>query len=115
MSDLNDERVGQASFELRREAAVERSLAKVRHHLGRDWATLTSREVESLGWLLGELWMNMGFAAWETVGFDSITLETIDRLVGLAGDIRTGLLNQAVGLSKAREALGRVGQANEEK
>ena len=108
MSESSEERLGLASFEVRREAAVERSLAKIRHHLGKDWTTLSAPEITTLGWLLGELWATKGFMSWETVGLDKITLATVDHLVDLGNSIRSGATGTASGLKEADSILGRL-------
>lgn len=105
MSKSSDERLGLASFEVRREIAVERSLAKVRHHLGKNWTTLSTEEITDLGWLLGELWATMDFMAWEKVGLDKITLETADRLVELARSMRSGALAVTEGVKAAKDLI----------
>lgn len=105
MSEANEERLGRASFELRREAAVEQSLAKVRHHLGNNWETLSTDEITDLGWMLGEMWASMGFMAWETVGLEKMTLAIADRLVELTRSIRSGAIDVTEGVRSARELL----------
>ncbi len=108
MSEADEERLGLASFAVRREAAVERSLAKIRHHLGKDWATLSTPEITALSWLLGELWAAKGFMSWETVGLDKVNLAAIDRLVELADAMRSGAADHAAGLKEADRILGKL-------
>jgi len=108
MSEVNDESLGLASFDLRRRVAVERALAKVRHHLGDDWVALSAEEISLLGWLLAEVWSSMDFAAWEQIALNKITLAKIDTLVELARQMVAGDLSVPVGATRAGDIIGKL-------
>ena len=106
MADPEEERIGRVSFELKQEASVERVLVKIRHHLGRDWLTLSSEDIAALGWLLGHVWTHVGFMTWEKMGLDTVTLPDVGSLVEIARDMQAGKVAEMDGLKQAREILG---------
>lgn len=108
MSEVNDESLGLASFDLRRRTAVERALAKIRHHLGDDWVALSAEEISLLGWLLAEMWSSMDFAAWEQVALNEITLAKIDTLEELARKMVAGDLSVSIGATRAADIIGKI-------
>lgn len=108
MSEVNDESLGMTSFDLRRRVAVERALARVRHHLGDDSITLSVEEVSLLGWLLAEMWSSMDFASWEQIALNEITLAKTDTLVELARKMVAGDLSVTIGATRAADIIGKI-------
>ena len=57
--DYNDEDIGRRAFQIRKERAIERTLDRVRQGLKSSWGMFTHKDVEDLGWMIGELWAFM--------------------------------------------------------
>jgi hypothetical protein len=108
VDNREDEQFGRVSFRLKQESAVERAIAKVRHHLGSDWVMLTSEDIDELRWLLAEMWAHTSFMDWENVGLDSVTLESVAKLVEIAKAMQSESIKEQDGLARAREILGSV-------
>ena len=79
--DINDEEVGASTFKMKKEQAVERMTAKIRHHLGRDWLRLREDEIELLEMLLGECWAFFDFARWDQINISAITFDRIENIL----------------------------------
>lgn len=85
--DITDEEIGMRSYRLRRERAVERALERVRQGLGVQWATLSLADVQSLEWMLGELWAHMDRREWEDIAFSKLRFAQIAKILAVAADV----------------------------
>jgi galactokinase/mevalonate kinase-like predicted kinase len=87
--DVNEEEVGIQSFNLRRNQAVERSMAKIRHHLSYNWSALTDNDIKTLEWILGEVWSAMGFYRWDKIDLSKVSLDKVYQIISEAKKIRS--------------------------
>lgn len=85
--DITDEEIGMRSYRLRRERAVERALERVRQGLGVQWASLTVPDVQSLEWILGELWAHMGRDEWDHIAFSQLRFAQVAKVLEIASDV----------------------------
>lgn len=86
--DVSDEDIGMRTFQIRKAKAVERAVERLRHGLGREWASLTEREIEDLEWLLGEMWAYMSRNDWENMHFGNLRNSDVIKLLGYSSELR---------------------------
>lgn len=103
--DVSEDEVGAYSFNLRRTAAVEQSLGRIRHSLASDWLKLQDDEIQSLAWVLGEAWAHMGFYAWDQLKLADINMDVTDILIDLGRRGRAGRLSPSTAADKAVKVL----------
>lgn len=85
--DITDEEIGMRSYRLRRERAVERALERVRQGLGVQWATLSVADVQSLEWMLGEVWAHLERGQWEDIAFSKLRFAQVAKILEMASDV----------------------------
>lgn len=106
--NINEEEVGAYAFNLRKTAAVEQSLGRIRHTLAGDWVKLQDDEIQSLVWVLGEAWAHMGFYAWDQLNLADINMEITDALIELGRRGRAGKISSTTSADEAVKILGRL-------
>lgn len=107
--DFTDEDVGIRAFHVRRENAIERAIEKIRSGLGREFLKFRNDEVETLKWMLGEVWTLVGFYEWEDLKFSVLTFEEVDKLIQLAYEI---LEKKRMGTQVVQEAYELIKNAS---
>ena len=85
--DITDEEIGMRTFQLRKEKAEERALEKIRHGLGKNWASLTVPEIDVLGWVLGEVWAYVARREWDHLSFSSLDIEKVKKIIEIGSEI----------------------------
>lgn len=85
--DFTDEEVGIRSFHLRRAAAAEKALEKIRKGLGNQFLRLRNDEIETLLWALGEIWTLVGFYDWEEIRFSELKLEDVLKILDASKEV----------------------------
>lgn len=108
--DFTDEDVGIRAFHIRRENAAEKALEKIRAGLGRDFLKFRSDELETLKWMLGEIWTMVGFYEWEHLMFSVLKFEEVDRLIQLANEV---LEKKRLGTHAVTEAYELIKKASQ--
>lgn len=103
--DVNEDEVGAYSFNLRKTAAVEQSLGRIRHSLASDWIKLQDDEIQSLSWVLAEAWAHMGFYAWDQLNLADINIDIADTLIDIGRRGRAGKLSAPVAAKEAVKVL----------
>ncbi len=83
VSDVSEESIGLRNFQIRKERAVERAVEKVRHKLGEEWQEISSIDIDTFVWALGETWAMMGYNAWNNIRFSNITLKGVNKIIEL--------------------------------
>jgi hypothetical protein len=104
----DDDAIGAYSFGVRKTAAVEQSLGRIRHRLAKGWETLQDDEIQSLAWTLGEAWAQMGFYAWDRINLGGITMDDTDQLIELGRLGRAGRLSQTAAADQAVNILNNL-------
>jgi hypothetical protein len=107
--DFTDEDVGIRAFQIRKETATERALEKIRAGLGKEFLKLRNDEVETLKWMLGEIWAMVGFYDWENLKFSLLRFEDIDRIIQLANSV---LQKNKLGTHAVTEAYELIKEAS---
>ncbi len=100
-NSIDEEAIGAYSFNLRRNAAVEQSLARIRHALGGDWQKLRDDDLLSLEWLLKEAWTRMDFYDWDKINLSVMNMIILDDLIEIG---RSGLKNKLDAAAAADQA-----------
>lgn len=100
--DVRDEDIGMRAFELRKAKAVERALERLRQGIRNDWGMFTQRDLNDLGWMIGELWAYEKRSDWEELHFSKLQPEDVTTIIGIARTLREDPHNTV-------ETLERVG------
>lgn len=103
--DVTDEDIGMRTFQLRREAAVERSLDRMRQGLKQSWEMFTKRDLDDLSWIIGELWAFEKRAEWEDLHFGKLTAEDVFEIIQLARRLRKDSQNTVETLVQAGDMV----------
>ena len=80
----------------------------MRHGLGAEWASYTTREIEELEWILGEIWAYVSHGEWDELHFGKLTGHDVIKVLGLATQIRqhtrdtVAILQDVIALVKVR-------------
>lgn len=82
--DVTDEEIGLRSFRIRREKAVERAMERIRQGLGPQWSQLSIKEIDSLHWMLGELWSHIERGEWEAIAFSALRFSQVVKILDIA-------------------------------
>ena len=102
---ISEDQVGASSFNLRKSAAVEKSLARIRNTLGKEWQNLQDDELSSLDWILKEAWTRMGFYAWDKINLAAITMQSVDELIEIGRRGRADKISSATAATEAAQKL----------
>ncbi|MDO8964698.1 MAG: hypothetical protein Q7W30_09440 [Coriobacteriia bacterium] len=85
--DVTDEEIGMRTFQIKKARAVERALERMRNGLKTDWAKFSEPEIETLQWILGEVWAYVARAEWEELHFSLLTLTDARKILNFAREI----------------------------
>lgn len=105
----NKEDIGAHTFHLRQAAAIERTVGRIRHTLGKDWQTLQDEEIQSLTWALERAWSRMGFYEWDTINIAAIDMAATDELISIGRRGRAGRVSEPVVASQAVRIITSLG------
>lgn len=106
---MNKEDIGAHTFHLRQAAAIERTLGRIRHTLGKDWQKLQDEEIQSLTWTLEKAWSRMGFYDWDVINIAAIDMSATDELISIGRRGRAGRLSEPNVASQAVRVLTELG------
>jgi hypothetical protein len=85
--EVTDEEIGMRAFQLRKSRAVEHAMERIRQGLGDDWATLSIKDIETLNWVLGQVWAHLARPEWAEIRFTSLGKEKVDEIIAVAKKI----------------------------
>ncbi|MDI6692459.1 MAG: hypothetical protein QMD76_04025 [Anaerosomatales bacterium] len=100
--ELNDEDIGLRAFQVRKAKAVERAMERLRQGLKHHWAMLTTKDLDDLSWVFGELWAFEKRADWEDLHFSALNAEDVQAILQMARALRQSPHNTV-------ETLERIG------
>lgn len=103
--DVNEDDVGAIIFNMRKSQAIEKIMAKIRHHLGDDWYRFRDDEIILLEKMLGECWSNSNFTDWDRLNIAAITYDHIAHIVAIARKMNRSKLPANESLANVRELL----------
>jgi hypothetical protein len=103
--DVTDEEIGMRAFHLRKARAVERAMERLRQGLKADYASLSHSELETLGWVFGELWAYVARADWDELHFSKLTLADATTVISYAREIADHTRNSVDVLQDVRELI----------
>lgn len=85
--EITDEEIGMRAFQLRKSRAVEHAMERIRQGLGDEWATLSIKDIETLTWVLGQVWAHLARPEWAEIAFGSLGKENVDEVIAVARKI----------------------------
>jgi len=85
--DISDEEIGMRTFQLRKAQAVERATDRMRQGLGADWSKVSDKEIEALGFVLGELWAYIAHSEWDDLHFSKLGLTDTRRMLNFSREL----------------------------
>lgn len=106
---INKEEIGAHTFHLRQAAAIERTVGRIRHTLGKEWQKLQDEEIQSLTWALERAWSRMGFYEWDTINIAAIDMDATDELISVGRRGRAGRVSEPSVASQAVRILTALG------
>lgn len=106
--DVSDEEIGMRSFQLKKQKATEIALEKIRYNLASEWATLSSEDIETLEWILGDVWAYISRGDWDRIAFSEISLPDISKILDIARQIIAHKKIGSVGLNEIHNMLKRL-------
>ncbi|PKQ19327.1 MAG: hypothetical protein CVT66_10710 [Actinobacteria bacterium HGW-Actinobacteria-6] len=101
----SDESLGMRVFEVSKQRAVERCLARWRNGLRADWTLLSHDDVENLRWIAGEIWAANSREEWDKLHFSKIDLHHTRLIVSHADRLRRHHVNRVQTLDAVVELL----------
>lgn len=87
---INDEEIGIKSYHIKRQTAVERATEKARRSIPDPWKELSQNDLETLNWILGQVWAFSGRRQWDDVSFSSMTLPALVKIIQIGDQIMHG-------------------------
>jgi len=81
MPEVTREEMGRRLFAIKKEKAVESAVEKIRHILGRDWDSISQPDIESLQFILGEMWVLLSRNTWEQYSFSRLKKADITEII----------------------------------
>jgi hypothetical protein len=87
MPEAKDEEVGRRLFQIHREKAVEVALEKIRRKMPAEWKSFTSKDIEVLKHVLGEVWVCIKRSEWEGISFAKLTMKDLQAIIEIANQV----------------------------
>lgn len=103
--EITDEEIGMRAFKLRKAKAVERALEKLRRGLHDSWSLFSQKDLNDLGWIIGELWAYETRADWEDLHFSKLTAEDVLELISISRDLQESPHQVAETMERAIEIV----------
>jgi len=103
--DTTDEDIGRRAFQLRKEKATERAIDRLRQGLKKNWGALSQHDIDSLSWILGELWAFEKRLDWEDLHFSKLTLEDTQAIIQLARELQDNAHNSVEHLEQVGDII----------
>lgn len=86
-TDMPDEEIGIRAYHIQKEKAVERAVEKIRQKLSDSWKELSTHEIETLRWALGEMWATHRRTDWDDISFSAIKLADVLKVIKIGDQI----------------------------
>ena len=84
MPEVKDEEVGRRLFQIHKEKAVEVAMEKMRRKMPSEWTSFTSSDIDILKHILGEAWVCIKRAEWESISFTKLTKKDVQAIIQVA-------------------------------
>lgn len=105
ISSSTDEALGMRVFEVSRQRAVERCIARWRNGLKSDWTFLSQDDINNLRWIAGELWTARSRDEWDQLHFSKVDLHQTRAIVSHADRLRRHRVNREQTLNAVTSLL----------
>ena len=87
MPEVTREEMGRRLFMVKKEKAVESAVDKIRLTLGQDWNDFLVADIESLQFILGEMWVLLSRSTWEQYSFSRLKKSDIHEIITLGQEL----------------------------
>jgi hypothetical protein len=87
MPEARDEEVGRRLFQIHKEKAVEVALEKIRRKMPSEWKSFTSKDIDVLKQILGEVWVCIKRSEWEGISFAKLTMNDLQAIIEIANQV----------------------------
>jgi hypothetical protein len=104
-SDVTGEELGMRTFQLRKSRAVERAMERLRQGMGPEYASLSTGEIQMLGWVFGELWAYDSREDWNDLHFSHLDAEDVRAIIGYGREITDHSRNSVEILADVRAVI----------
>lgn len=112
--DISDEEIGMRSFQLKKQKATEIAIDKIRYHLADEWSVLSSKEIELLEWVLGDVWAYIARGEWDRISFSELKLSDLYQIIDIAKQIIAHKKIGSVGLNEVHKLVKKYSEEEEE-
>ena len=103
--DMPDEEIGIRAYHIQQEKAVERAVEKIRQRLSDSWKQLSTHEIETLRWVLGEIWATHRRSDWDEIPFSAIKLAAVLKIIRIGDQIVNNEKSGHQGFSEINKVL----------
>jgi len=90
MPEVSDKEIGRRLFHVHREKRVELAIKKMKTGIGPEWKTYSADQIGVLGHVLQCTWNAIDQKLWDTIPFDHMTKEDVDKILHLGEGVAPG-------------------------
>ena len=90
MPEVSQKEVGRRLFHVHREKRVELAIKKIKAGIGSGWKKYSPDQVRILGHILQCTWNVIDQKAWESIPFDRVKEDDVDRMIRLGEGVAPG-------------------------
>ncbi|HOT03648.1 MAG TPA: hypothetical protein PK069_05665 [Methanolinea sp.] len=110
MPEVTDDERGRRVFQIHRDMAVEKAIARLRESLGQDWKIYSATDIALLKYMLGESWISMDRRKWDSFIFTRLSKEDIDEIIRTAKEVKRKERLESDAVVHVAEILSRSSQ-----
>jgi hypothetical protein len=108
MPEVTSDELGRKIFEMQKEKVVEDTIVKIRQHLGREWATLSSSDVDILKYILGEAWVSVERNEWDKYAFSRLTKSDLESIIDIGKQLSTKEITETTAVDEVSRVLAKT-------
>jgi len=105
MPEVSQKEVGRRLFHVHREKRVELAVKKMKAGIGAGWKNYTPDQVRILGHILQCTWNVIDQKAWESIPFDRVKADDVDRMIRLGEGVEPGKNPTAENVEEIKKIL----------
>jgi len=83
MPEVTREEMGRRLFAVKKAKAVESAVEKIRQIPGQDWSAIPAADIDTLQFILGEMWVLLSRGTWEQYSFSRLKKADVAEMIVL--------------------------------
>jgi len=108
MPEITQDERGRRIFAIQKQKAVESAVEKIRENMRLDWKVFSSSDIDTLEYILGEVWVSMERRDWEQCAFTLLTRKDLERIIHLGREAKRKEKIERRAVEEVMGVLGRV-------